>query len=349
MSASSTQPAAASFPPPQTSATPTTALQRPPGGDAAAECRAYLSTMFRIRAFEEKVDELFMQGAIHGTTHLSIGEEAVPTGALAALEPEDYITSTHRGHGHCIAKGAELDPMMAELLGKETGYCRGRGGSMHIADVAKGNLGANGVVGGGIPIATGVGLSMKMQHKRQVCLCFFGDGASNEGTFHEAINLAAIWDLPVIFVCENNHYGMSMSIRRSTRVASIADRAAAFGIPGESVDGNDVFAVREAVARAAQRARAGEGPTLIEARTYRYKGHSKSDQNRYRTRDEIDEWRRRDPIARLTDFATEAGLVTEADVESARQAAYADIEAAYQYALASPDPRPEELLEGVYA
>src|SRR5436305_3119549 len=197
------------------------------------QLRTRLGTMYRIRAFEEKVDELFMRGEVHGTTHLSIGEEATAVGALLALRPDDYITSTHRGHGHCIAKGADLNLMVAELLGKETGYCRGRGGSMHIADVKSGNLGANGVVGGGIPIATGVGLSIQLQEKDSICLCFFGDGAANEGTFHEAINMAAIWDLPVVYLCENNQYGMSMSTKRSMRNETIAQRATAYGIPGE--------------------------------------------------------------------------------------------------------------------
>ncbi len=308
-----------------------------------------LKTMYHIRAFEEKVDELFMQGAIHGTTHLSIGEEAVPTGALHALRSDDYITSTHRGHGHCIAKGADLNLMMAELLGRESGYCRGRGGSMHIADVDAGNIGANGIVGGGIPIAVGVGLSIHMQQQARVCLCFFGDGAANEGTFHEAINLCSIWRLPVIFLCENNQYGMSMSAKLSMHVASVADRAIAYGIPGESVDGNDVFAVHHAVWQAAERARAGQGPTLIEARTYRYKGHSKSDQNRYRTRAEIDDWRARDPIVIFTEVVRARGVLAPGADTQVRANAYADIEAAYAFALASPEPQVADLLEGVYA
>jgi pyruvate dehydrogenase E1 component alpha subunit len=313
------------------------------------QLRSLLQTMYRIRAFEEKVDELFMRGEVHGTTHLSIGEEATAAAALSALRASDYITSTHRGHGHCISKGADLNLMMAELLGKESGYCRGRGGSMHIADVASGNLGANGVVGGGIPIATGVGLSIKMQGKDEVCLCFFGDGAANEGTFHESINLAAIWDLPVIYLCENNQYGMSMAVQRAMRNETIAQRATAYGIPGERVDGNDVFAVYSAVYRAARRARAGQGPTLIEAVTYRYKGHSKSDQNRYRTRDEIRAWQERDPIKRLVAHLREQELMTQEEIEQEEAAAYAAIEAAYQFALASPAPDPQFLLEGVYA
>ncbi len=300
------------------------------------QLRSMLGTMYRIRAFEEKVDELFMRGEVHGTTHLSIGEEATPVGALAALRSDDYITSTHRGHGHCIAKGADLNLMEAELLGRETGYCRG-------------NLGANGVVGGGIPVATGVGLSMKMQGLERICLCFFGDGAANEGTFHESINLAATWDLPVIYVCENNQYGLSMSTRRSMRNETIAQRSIAYGIPGDVVDGNDVFAVYAAVYKAAQRARSGKGPTLLECRTYRYKGHSKSDQNLYRTRSEIREWQQRDPIQRLIAHLTSHGLLNQEEVAQMQAAAYQAIEDAYQFATSSPMPDPEQLLEGVYA
>ncbi|GAC1657321.1 MAG: thiamine pyrophosphate-dependent dehydrogenase E1 component subunit alpha [Ktedonobacteraceae bacterium] len=308
-----------------------------------------LNTMYRIRVFEEKVDELFMRGEVHGTTHLSIGEEATAVGALVALRSDDYITSTHRGHGHCIAKGADLSLMVAELLGKETGYCHGRGGSMHIADVKTGNLGANGVVGGGIPIATGVGLGLQLQGLDRVCLCFFGDGAANEGTFHESINMAAIWDLPVIFLCENNQYGMSMSTRRSMRNKTIAQRAESYGIPGELVNGNDVLAIYEAVYKAAQRARAGQGPTLIESHTYRHKGHSKSDQNRYRTRDEIREWQQRDPIQQFVQLLVTEGTISSQEVKQAEADAYQAIEDAYQFALSSPEPDPENLLEGVYA
>ncbi len=313
------------------------------------QLRALLETMYRIRAFEEKVDELFMRGEVHGTTHLSIGEEATASGALMALQADDYITSTHRGHGHCIAKGADLNLMVAELLGKETGYCRGRGGSMHIADVKTGNLGANGVVGGGIPIATGVGLSIKLQGLDRICLCFFGDGASNEGTFHEAINMASIWNLPVVFLCENNQYGMSMSTHRSMHNETIAQRATAYGIPGERIDGNDALAVYEAVYKAAQRARSGGGPTLIESYTYRYKGHSKSDQNRYRTRDEIREWQQRDPIQRFIAVLTERNIMSQQEIQETEAAAYQAIEDAYAFAQGSPDPDPETLLEGVYA
>src|SRR5215218_1797 len=226
--------------------------------DAARET---LLTMWTTRRFEEAVDDLFARGLMHGTMHLSIGQEASATGACRALRADDAITSTHRGHGHCIGKGADLVAMMAELLAKETGYCRGRGGSMHIADVATGNLGANGIVGGGIPIAAGAALAYRLRGEDRVVACFFGDGATNEGAFHEAVNLAAIWKLPVVFICENNKYGMSFSTEKSMAVANVADRAAAYGIPGVTVDGNDIEAVYDAAQTAVDRARAGGGPT----------------------------------------------------------------------------------------
>ncbi|HUT21402.1 MAG TPA: thiamine pyrophosphate-dependent dehydrogenase E1 component subunit alpha, partial [Anaerolineae bacterium] len=242
--------------------------------------------MYTIRAFEEMAEQLYTLGKVHGTMHLSIGMEASAVGAIAALRPDDLILSTHRGHGHCIAKGADLERMMAEFMGKETGYCRGRGGSMHIADVEGGNLGANGVVGGGLATAMGVGLGLKMQGSDRICLCFFGDGAANLGPFHESLNMAAIWSLPVVFVCENNQYAMSFSVKRAFAIDRISDRAAAYGMPGTTVDGNDLLAVREAVSEAVQRARGGGGPSLIENVTYRWRGHSKSDANRYRTQEE---------------------------------------------------------------
>lgn len=222
--------------------------------------REWLRQMYTIRAFEEKAEQLYMMGKIHGTMHLSIGQEASAVGSIAALRPDDLILSTHRGHGHCIAKGVDLNLMMAEFTGKETGYCRGRGGSMHIADIEGGNLGANGVVGGGIPISVGVGLSLKMQKRDQVILCFFGDGAANTGAFHESLNMAAIWKLPVVYVCENNQYAMSFSVKKAFAIEHIADRAAAYGMPGVTVDGNDLMAVYEAVAK--QRSERGRGKGL---------------------------------------------------------------------------------------
>ena len=265
----------------------------------AAELKEALRRMYLIRRFEEGAEEAYMRGLIHGTMHLSIGQEASAVGATMALRTSDYITSTHRGHGHCIGKGAEPKLMFAEFFGKEEGYCRGRGGSMHIADVATGNLGANGIVGGGLPIAVGAALAIRKQKRDDVAMCFFGDGASNEGAFHEALNMAAIWKLPVVFVCENNKYGMSVSTERSMAVANVADRASAYNMPGVIVDGNAIADVEEAIAEAIARARRGEGPSLVECKTYRTRGHSRSDRNRYRTKEEIEEWKARDPIPRF--------------------------------------------------
>ncbi len=305
--------------------------------------------MWRIRLFEEAVDELFARGLMHGTMHLSIGQEASATGVCLAMREGDHLTSTHRGHGHCIANGADLNRMMAELLAKESGYCRGRGGSMHIADVAMGNLGANGIVGGGIPIAAGAALGLRMQGKDAVVVSFFGDGATNEGAFHEGLNLAAVWDLPVVFVCENNKYGMSMSTSLSTRVDNLAARGAAYGIPGVSVDGNDVQEVYEAATQAIERARSGGGPTLLEAVTYRWKGHSKSDKNLYRTREEIAEWKERDPIAAFLASVTEAQSLDKEALAAIAQDAKEAVRESVRTGNAAPDSRADELLSAVYA
>lgn len=305
--------------------------------------------MWLIRYFEEKVDEFFAKGMIHGTTHLAVGQEASAVGSIAVLEERDKLTSTHRGHGHCIAKGADVNRMMAELFGRETGYCKGKGGSMHIADVERGNLGANGIVGGGFSIATGAALTSKMKKEGYVVLCFFGDGASNEGSFHEAVNLASIWKLPVVFICENNQYGMSGSVKEMINIEHIADRAAGYGIPGMVVDGNDVFAVMNVVGRAVDRARRGEGPTIVEAKTYRWKGHSKSDAKKYRTREEEKEWREKDPIARLRATLVAEGIVTEEEADSIQKEAKQKIEDSVQFAKNSPEPEIESLLEDVYA
>jgi pyruvate dehydrogenase E1 component alpha subunit len=311
--------------------------------------RELLLQMERVRLFEETAEQLYMRGLVHGTMHLSIGQEASAVGAVAALEPHDYILSTHRGHGHCIAKGADLGRMMAEFMGKETGYCRGRGGSMHIADVEGGNLGANGIVAGGLPISAGVGLSLQMQGSGQICLTFFGDGAANEGAFHEALNMAAIWKLPVVFFCENNVYAMSMAVHQAFAVDTISQRASAYGMPGVTVDGNDLTAVYAAAAEAVARARGGQGPTLIEARTYRWRGHSKSDRNLYRTQVEIEEWKGKDPIVRLRARLSAAGLLGEAEAEALAAQARADVAAAVAFAEASPEPDPERLEDEVYA
>jgi len=307
-----------------------------------------LESLLAIRFFEEAVDGLFARGLMHGTMHLSIGQEAVATGVCAALRKTDFITSTHRGHSHCIAKGADLTRMMAELLAKQTGYCRGRGGSMHIADVETGNLGANGIVAGGIPIAAGAALAQKMKGNDNVVVSFFGDGATNEGAFHEAMNLAAIWDLPVIFVCENNKYGMSNSTEFSMRIENIAERAASYGFEGVTVDGNDVDEVFQAAAAAVEKARGGKGPTLIECVTYRHKGHSKSDKNLYRTKEEIEDWKTKDPIGRFEHKAIEAGALDQDQVDAITEKMRDAVRTAITEASSAPDSDPAELLASVY-
>jgi acetoin:2,6-dichlorophenolindophenol oxidoreductase subunit alpha len=304
-----------------------------------------LRTMMLIRAFEEKALELYSLGRVHGTMHLSIGQEATAVGANFALTNNDYLLNTHRGHGHVLAWGSDVNRMMAEFLGRETGYCRGRGGSMHIADVEANNLGANGIVGGGLPVSVGVGLSIKFRRTHQVCLTVFGDGAANEGAFHETLNMASIWDLPVIYLCENNQYAMSMPVKRAFHIERISQRACAYDIAGVTVDGNDVAAVYQAVSEAKARAQAGDGPTLIEALTYRWKGHSKSDREAYRTRDEVREWQQRDPIPR---FAAQLGL-SEEEMSVTQTKIQARIDAAVEFAENSPEPELSSILEGVYA
>ncbi|WP_422445195.1 thiamine pyrophosphate-dependent dehydrogenase E1 component subunit alpha [Thermoanaerobacterium sp. DL9XJH110] len=305
--------------------------------------------MYEIRCFELEVDRLFKANLIWGTCHLSVGEEASAVGAVAALEEGDMITSTHRGHGHCIAKGGKLPQMFAELLGKETGYCRGRGGSMHIADLESGNLGANGIVGGGIPIATGAALASKMKKDGKVTVCFFGDGASNQGCFHESVNLASVWKLPVVYVCENNLYGMSVPFAKASAVKNVADRAAAYGIPGEVVDGNDVEAVYEVVKKAVDRARRGEGPSIVEAKTYRWMGHSKSDANVYRTKEEIEEWKQKCPIKRYRAKLVQECTATPEELDRIEREVEKAIQEAIEYAKNSPEPRVEDIMDGVYA
>ena len=302
--------------------------------------------MLRIRAFEEKAEELYALGRVHGTMHLSIGQEATAVGVSSALREGDFLLNTHRGHGHCLAWfGSDVNLMMAEFMGREAGYCRGRGGSMHIANVEANNLGANGIVGGGLPMAAGVGMSIKMRKTDQVCVVIFGDGASNEGAFHESLNLSSIWKLPVIYVCENNQYAMSMDIRKSANVEDISQRACAYNIRGVTVDGNDLAAVHDAIAQAAAECRAGQGPVLVECKTYRWRGHSKSDRQLYRTRDEHGEWQRRDPIPR---YARVLGL-TDAQLEAARVDAQRVIDAAVVFAENSPEPDVAAVMEGVYA
>jgi pyruvate dehydrogenase E1 component alpha subunit len=308
-----------------------------------------LRKMYRIRHFETKVIELFQEGQIRGSTHTYIGEEASGVGACSALRPDDFITSTHRGHGHCIAKGGRLDLMMAELLGKSTGYCKGKGGSMHIADVDAGILGANGIVGGGIGIATGAGLSIKIKRTDQVCVCFFGDGGFNQGVLYECANIAALWKLPVIYLCENNKYAMSTPIEKSSAVADLSARAAAFGMPGINVDGMDVLAMREAVWHAAERARRGEGPSLIVADTYRFEGHNVGDGQRYRTREEVERWRQSDPILRFRDQMVRQGVITDAEADQIEADVVDELARAIEFASQSPEPDAETIEQDVYA
>lgn len=314
-----------------------------------AQAAKFILQMCQIRAFEEQAENSYMAGKIHGTMHLSIGQEASAVGSVAALQPTDFILSTHRGHGHCIAKGADLKLMMAEFYGKANGYCRGRGGSMHIADVAGGNLGANGVVGGGIPMAVGVGLGLKMQKQGHILLSFFGDGAASSGAFHESMELSTIYQVPVVYVCENNQYAMSFPASRWTNSQRLASFAACYGMPGKAVDGNDLPAVLDAVTEAVAHTRAGGGPALVVCDTYRWRGHSKSDRNRYRTPEEIEAWKAKDPIERFCNYALERGLLTAAEINAIKDQALNDIEEARQFAEASPDPDPSTLEEGVYA
>ena len=305
--------------------------------------------MLRVRLFEERVRELFANGRIPGFLHTSIGQEATAVGATAALRSDDYVFSTHRGHGHLIAKGGSLRGLMAELYGKANGICHGKGGTMHIADVSVGYLGANGVLASGCVLAPGVGLSIKHRKSEQVVVTFFGDGAANRGPFHEGVNMAALWKLPVIFFCENNRWASTTAHALSAAGGSIAARAAGYGIPGETIDGNDVLAVHEAVSRAAERARGGDGPSLIEAHTIRWVGHFEGDAQAYRPREEAAEGRRTDPIARLARVLEERGLLDAAHGERIRARVTAEIDDAVAHAEDSPLPEPEDALTDLFA
>lgn len=308
-------------------------------------------TMLRIRRFEEKVVDLYARQLIPGTAHLYIGEEAVATGVCANLKTDDYITSTHRGHGHCIAKGGDLKNMMAELFGKATGYCHGKGGSMHIANIDLGILGANGIVAAGIPIAGGAALAIKKRKGSQVVVSFFGDAATNNGAFHESLNMAAAWKLPVVFICENNLYGISVA---SSRVASVQDfylRKASYGMEGCKVDGNDVLAVYDAAQKAINRAREGKGPSLIECKTYRWRGHYEGEADRtylYRSKEEIEEWKKKCPIDRFKNLLIKKKAAKETNLQKMDEEIQREIEEAIEYAKSSPFPNPEDALTDVY-
>ncbi len=305
--------------------------------------------MLTIRRFEERAAELYAAGRMPGFVHLYVGEEAVATGVCASLSDKDFITSTHRGHGHVIAKGGKTDLMMAELYGKATGYCKGKGGSMHIADVDLGILGANGIVGAGQPISVGAAFACKYKKTDAVAVCFFGDGASNRGTFHEAMNMASSFKLPVVFVCENNMYGISNYQKHHMNISDIADRAGAYGVPGVSVDGNDVIAVYEAASEAVARARRGDGPSIVECKTWRHRGHFEGDPGKYKDPEEQKAWLAKDPIPRIEVKLIELGMATQADIDAMRAKVDEETEAAIKFAEDSPEPGDEELLTDVWA
>ena len=307
-------------------------------------------TMRRIRAFDEKVAELFEGGEIKGTAHSYVGQEAVAAGVCASLGPEDFMASHHRGHGHCIAKGARLDLMMAELMGRESGYCQGLGGSMHIADLGLNILGANGIVGAAMPLSTGAGLAARLDGSSRVAVAFFGDGASNQGVFHESLNLASVWKLPIVFVCENNQYALSTSYRDTTSVDQVAERASAYGIPGRTIDGNDVVEVYEAVREAVERARAGDGPTLIEAMTYRWGGHSmRANVRDPRGEEEYASWMERDPVRRAERELRDVEVVDEAGIEAIGTETAAELDRAVEFGRAAGQPEADALRAAVYA
>lgn len=302
--------------------------------------------MYLVRQFEERVKLLFLEGSMPGTIHQSQGQEACAVGVCAALNADDLITSTHRPHGHALAKGLTPDEMMIELFGKGTGCCKGKGGSMHVGNIQKGMVPAIAIVGGGIPLAAGMGLAIKMQGMSQVVACFFGEGATNEGAFHEGVNLAAIWSLPVIFICENNLYGASTNINKVSRITRVSERASAYGIRGETVDGNNVLAVFEATRRAADECRRGAGPVLLELLTYRRTGHSRRDPNHYQPKDEQEYWLQRDPITLLRNALSDE---LETELAGREAAVNQRIESAIVVARAAPEPTPDDLLTDVYA
>jgi len=304
--------------------------------------------MVTVRRFETMAGEHFAAGEIPGFIHLSIGQEGSSVGVCSCLREDDYVVTTHRGHGHMIAKGADLKRMTAELFGKADGYCKGKGGSMHIADFSIGFLGANGVVAGGLPIIAGAGLSIKLRKTDQVAVAFFGDGASNRGPVHEAMNMAAIWKLPILFVVENNQWASTTPRDYSCAVGDLCTRAAGYGMPGEKVDGNDVLAVRKATTTAVRRARAGEGPTFLENVTYRMKGHFEGDPQKYRTAEEIEKWRERDPIERFARRLTRKKVLTQKLDATLRESIDAELAEALKFAQESPFPQPEEALDDLY-
>ena len=305
--------------------------------------------MFRIRTFEQQLHVLNKAGLIHGTAHLYIGMEAIAVGACATMQKQDLLTSTHRGHGHSIARGLDMGRMMAEIMGRASGYCRGKGGSMHITDISRGMLGADGIVGGGIPIAAGAALGARVKGDPSVVYCFFGDGASNQGSFHEALNLAGVLGLPVVFICENNLWALSAPFSQVTAGGSVSHRAQAYGMPGEAVDGNDVEVVFQTVHEAAERARKGEGPSLLECRSYRWEPHSLFTRQDLRTQEEIEEWKQRDPIERYRTHLLESETATAESLDLIETEVAAEVAQAVQFAKQSPPVDEKSAWEDVYA
>jgi pyruvate dehydrogenase E1 component alpha subunit len=316
---------------------------------SAAQLREALRLMLLIRTFDERALALYRAGEMRGTTHPYIGMEAVGVGVMLALRPDDWVSSTHRGHGHTIAKGGDPKKMMAELLGRATGYSGGKGGSMHIADMDRHMLGANGIVGGGMGLATGAALTAKLQNTGAVAICFFGDGALEQGILHETTNLAAIWKLPVVYVCENNQYAMSARSDWSVAGGNPAGRAAAYGIPGVSVDGMDLFAVHAAASEQVERARRGDGPAYLVCNTYRYHGHHAGDPLNYREREEVERWRQHDPIERVKRVAVEQGAMTAEEIAQLERQVEAQVDEAVEFAKSSPEPMPDQLMTDIYA
>jgi TPP-dependent pyruvate/acetoin dehydrogenase alpha subunit len=316
---------------------------------SSAHFLEWFRQMCMIRTFEKEIHGLNNAGLVCGTAHLYIGMEAIAVGACAAMREDDYLTSTHRGHGHCLARGLDPSRMMAEVLGRADGYCRGKGGSMHIADISLGVLGADGIVGGGIPIAVGAAYALQLKKQNSVVICFFGDGASNQGSFHEALNLAAIRRIPVVFVCENNQWALSASFSETTAGGSVAKRAASYGLVGQEIDGNDVNAVFIAVYGAVERARQGLGPTVIECQSYRWEGHSIFTRQEIRKQEEIDEWKQRDPILRWRNKLLESNSATPELLASVENQVQEQMNEAVRFAKNSPPPEPFTAFEDVYA
>lgn len=315
-----------------------------------ANAISLLEMMLRIRHFELAVEKNFQLGHVYGTAHLAIGQEATATGAICALNDCDVISSTHRGHGHCIAKGADLNLMMAEIFGRATGYCKGKGGSMHIADISRGNLGANGIVGGSLGIATGAALAVKKLKTDQVVMCFFGDGATNQGIFHEAVNMASIWNLPIIYFCENNQYGMGMPIKKATNLKKLSDRAKGYNIPGDTIDGNDVMIIYDKVKEVVNQVRSGAGPYFLEAITYRIRGHSLRDAQRYRAKGESKKWLDDyDPIERFKKYLLAENILNQEKINEIENNVLRSIDEAVKFALESPLPDPSSVTDDVYA